>query len=47
MSGQIGEALLMVMALVTALLNLTAGVLRVRESLGRRERRVVGGRHRR
>lgn len=37
----------MVIALVTALLNLTAGVLRVRETLGGRDRRVVGGRHRR
>lgn len=37
----------MVMALVTALLNLAAGVLRVREALGGRDRRVVGGRHRR
>lgn len=46
-SGQIGEALIMVIALVTALLNLTAGVLRVRETLGGRDRRVVGGRHRR
>ncbi|MGP5291686.1 hypothetical protein ACTXL6_16630 [Brachybacterium tyrofermentans] len=47
MSGRIGEALTMVIALVTALLNLTAGVLRVRETLGGRDRRVVGGRHRR
>lgn len=37
----------MVVALVTALLNLAAGVLRVRETLGARGRRVVGGRHRR
>jgi hypothetical protein len=46
-SGQIGEALVMVVALVTALLNLAAGVLRVWETLGARDRRVVGGRHRR
>jgi len=46
-SGQIGEALVLVVALVTALLNLAAGVLRVRETLGTRDRRVVGGRHRR
>lgn len=46
-SGQIGEALALVVALVTALLNLAAGVLRVRETLGARDRRVVGGRHRR
>ncbi|MGO2537103.1 MAG: hypothetical protein ACTH8W_13140 [Brachybacterium tyrofermentans] len=47
MSGQIGEALVMVVALVTALLNLAAGVLRVRETLSARDRRIGGGRHRR
>ncbi|WP_341855803.1 hypothetical protein [Brachybacterium sp. GPGPB12] len=48
MIGQIAETLVMAVALVTAMLNLFAGVLRLLEDQrGRRDRRGRGGRHRR
>lgn len=47
MSGEIAEALVMAVALVTAMLNLGAAVLRLLEAERARERRGRGGRHQR
>lgn len=47
MSGEITEVLVMAAALMTAILNLGAAVLRLLETEQGRERQGRGGRHRR